>query len=245
MGSSNFVHFKMYKVTFVISLAAIATCGFKIEAVDKMDNCPADKCFGEAPGEITSQGYPQNYPNNVDQTWYIKLPVGNKVSLSFIGIDIEDHGTCRYDSLTIYDGNSANSLELEKLCGTSPPSNIVSSKNEMFIKFKSDDSVQKKGFKIKFDICPADECFATAPVEIISPGYPQKYPNNVDKTWYIKLPVGNKVSLSFIDFDVENENTCSYDSLTIYDGNSADSPELGKYCGTSSSVPSNIVSSKK
>ena len=58
------------------------------------------------------------------------------------------------------------------------------------------------------DICPADECFATAPVEIISPGYPQKYPNNVDKTWYIKLPVGNKVSLSFIDFDVENENTC-------------------------------------
>ena len=34
--SSPFVHFKMYKAAFVVSLAAIATYGFMVEAVDPL-----------------------------------------------------------------------------------------------------------------------------------------------------------------------------------------------------------------
>jgi len=80
--------------------------------------------------------------------------------LSFIDFDVENENTCSYDSLTIYDGNSADSPQLGKHCGTSPPSKIVSSKNEMFIAFKTDTADQKKGFKIKIEKqeAPKIEC---------------------------------------------------------------------------------------
>lgn len=44
---------------------------------------------------------------------------------------------------------------------------------------------------------------------------------------------GNKIEAEFTSFNVEDESSCDYDWLKIYDGTSTSSTLIGKYCGTS------------
>lgn len=50
------------------------------------------------------------------------------------------------------------------------------------------------------------------------------------------LPVSPdaKISLDFIDFDVEWQSNCNYDWLRIFDGPSTSAAQIGEYCGTNS-----------
>ncbi|XP_078658661.1 ovochymase-like [Branchiostoma floridae x Branchiostoma belcheri] len=67
------------------------------------------------------------------------------------------------------------------------------------------------------------------------------YANNQDCTWKITVATGKYVMLQFTQFDVEQDSTCDYDYVRVYDGHSTHSPVLGTFCG--SSLPSNIVAS--
>ena len=51
---------------------------------------------------------------------------------------------------------------------------------------------------------------------ISSPYYPSNYPNYADKTITIRSPVGTSVQLDILDLEIEN--SCSWDTLRIYDG---------------------------
>ena len=55
-----------------------------------------------------------------------------------------------YDWVEIYDGgNSSSTLIGRKLCGHKLPPPILSSTNEILIKFKSDNTVERTGYKIR------------------------------------------------------------------------------------------------
>ena len=54
------------------------------------------------------------------------------------------------DSLTFYNGNSGASPLIGHYCGTSLPPNFISSSNRTFIHFKTDESKNKKGFKLEY-----------------------------------------------------------------------------------------------
>ena len=55
-----------------------------------------------------------------------------------------------YDWLEVRDGdNSSANLIGSKMCGSTVPTTIVSTGNALFVRFKSDYSVVKKGYKIK------------------------------------------------------------------------------------------------
>ena len=56
----------------------------------------------------------------------------------------------RYDSLTIYDGDSDSSPELGRYCGNSVPPSHISSNNTIFIHFKTDTVEIKTGFKLEY-----------------------------------------------------------------------------------------------
>lgn len=56
------------------------------------------------------------------------------------------HQECAYDHIVVYDGNSTESRTLGRFCGGKIPHPIISNSNQMFMVFKSDGSVQKKGF---------------------------------------------------------------------------------------------------
>lgn len=46
----------------------------------------------------------------------------------------------------LYDGDSPESQTLGRFCGSKPPHPIIATGNQMFLVFKSDASVQRKGF---------------------------------------------------------------------------------------------------
>ena len=56
----------------------------------------------------------------------------------------------RCDSLTIFDGDSENSPMVGKYCGSEIPSSFMSSSNDIFIVFKSDDLTNGPGYKLEY-----------------------------------------------------------------------------------------------
>lgn len=60
---------------------------------------------------------------------------------------MEAQQECAYDHLEIYDGRDAKAPVLGRFCGAKEPEPLLSSGNRMFLKFVSDNSVQKKGFE--------------------------------------------------------------------------------------------------
>lgn len=69
------------------------------------------------------------------------------LSQTFNEIDIEAHLECAYDHIELYDGRDGKASSLGRFCGTKKPPPITSSGNKLFIRFFSDNSVQKKGFE--------------------------------------------------------------------------------------------------
>ena len=60
--------------------------------------------------------------------------------------EMEPHQECAYDQIAIYDGDSPDSHTLGRFCGTKEPHPIIATSNQMFMVFKSDESLQRKGF---------------------------------------------------------------------------------------------------
>ncbi|KAK7483333.1 hypothetical protein BaRGS_00025393, partial [Batillaria attramentaria] len=67
---------------------------------------------------------------------------------------------------------------------------------------------------------------------IQSPNYPANYSNDQECVYVISRPEGERITLTFEDFDLEGGSRCEFDSLLIRDGSSENSPVIGRYCGT-------------
>ena len=65
----------------------------------------------------------------------------------FHEFEIESHHECAYDHMAIYDGDSSEDATLGRFCGLKAPHPIVASSNELYMVFKSDSSVQRRGFQ--------------------------------------------------------------------------------------------------
>lgn len=63
--------------------------------------------------------------------------------------------------------------------------------------------------------------------EILSPNYPQTYPNEIKKTWDIEVPEGYGIHLYFTHLDIELSENCEYDSVQIM----SEGLEEGNLCG--------------
>lgn len=59
---------------------------------------------------------------------------------------MEPHQECAYDYVVIYDGDSPDSHTLGRFCGNKEPYPILATGSQMYMIFKSDSSVQRKGF---------------------------------------------------------------------------------------------------
>lgn len=51
--------------------------------------------------------------------------------------------------------------------------------------------------------------------EILSPNYPQVYPNDVQKSWEIQVPSGYGIRLYFTHMDLEPSQNCEYDFVKV------------------------------
>ena len=73
---------------------------------------------------------------------------------------------------------------------------------------------------------------------VTSPNHPNKYPNDLQQTNTIEVEEGLIVEMQFTAFDVESHSTCSYDHVTIKNGDGTTLME--KTCG--SSLPAAVTS---
>ncbi|NXD96245.1 NRP2 protein, partial [Chaetorhynchus papuensis] len=203
-------------------------------------------------GYITSPGYPNDYPSHQNCEWVIYAPESNqKIILNFNPhFEIEKHD-CKYDYIEIRDGDSEAADLLGKHCGNIAPPTIISSGPSLYIKFTSDYARQGAGFSLRYEIFKtgSEDCSRnfTAPNGTIeSPGFPDKYPHNLDCIFTIIAKPKTEILLHFLLFDLEHdplqagEGDCKYDWLDIWDGIPQVGPLIGRYCGTK--MPSDIRS---
>uniref|UniRef100_H2ZHT6 Metalloendopeptidase n=1 Tax=Ciona savignyi TaxID=51511 RepID=H2ZHT6_CIOSA len=110
-------------------------------------------------GEITSPNWPREYPTNKQCIWQIVAPPQHKITIEFDKFELEGNEVCvcKYDYVAVRSGFTDDSIFHGKFCGTELPPVITSTNNEMSIKFNSDDTVAKRGFRIRFT-SDRDEC---------------------------------------------------------------------------------------
>lgn len=64
--------------------------------------------------------------------------------------------------------------------------------------------------------------------EILSPNYPQGYPNNVEEFWTVTVPPGYGIRIYFTHLDIELSENCGYDSVQIVIGDVVEATLCGQ-----------------
>ena len=77
---------------------------------------------------------------------------------------------------------------------------------------------------------------------LTSPAYPNLFPNRDSCVYKILQPNDTYIKLKILQFNLTFDTTCNDDYLEIRDGITAESPLIGKFCGTD--ISTTIVSSQ-
>ncbi|CBY19847.1 unnamed protein product [Oikopleura dioica] len=99
---------------------------------------------------ISSPGYPGWYPANADCPVQIQAPENTRVRVRLVEkFDIETSPDCQADKINLNDGNMNWNLCNGQL--PDMPDGIVGPSDKMDIRFTSDGTVQRTGFKLQID----------------------------------------------------------------------------------------------
>ncbi|KAJ6666688.1 hypothetical protein lerEdw1_020412 [Lerista edwardsae] len=232
--SDSSIHHRGFSARFTegkfLVLASSSTCGSVLEA-------------DSAGAAISSPLYPSKYPNNQNCSWIIRAQEPfNHVTLSFTDFVIENsRRNCSADYVEIREGENDDAPLQGRYCGTTMPNPVTSFGNALSINFVSNNAVTAKGFHATF-AASTSACGGTFHMErgaFSSPGFPEPYPLNIECVWNIPSSPGNRLQLSFTEFQMEDSANCAKDYLEIWDGN-FHGQLLGRYCGNS--LPLNSTS---
>jgi len=103
------------------------------------------------PNLISSPNYPENYENDLEETYEITAPGEDDIlEISFAHFDLEYEEDCEYDSLMIKDGDGT--VLMDKTCGSEIPSPVQSSTNRVNVIFSTDSSETATGFQLEWRV---------------------------------------------------------------------------------------------
>ncbi|KAB0396266.1 hypothetical protein E2I00_018972, partial [Balaenoptera physalus] len=169
-------------------------------------------------GTITSPNWPDKYPSKKECTWAISSTPGHRVKLTFMEMDIESQPECAYDHLEVYDGRDAKAPVLGRFCGSKKPEPVLATGSRMFLRFYSDNSVQRKGFQASH----STECGGQVQAEVKTKDLyshaqfgDNNYPGGVDCAWVIVAEEGYGVELVFQTFEPPEEVYSAGDSVLV------------------------------
>lgn len=176
-------------------------------------------------GFIISPNYPVQYPANYQCTWEIVAAVGNNIQLTVEDFLLESSPNCEEDSLVIYD---VGMMFHKQLCGNMRNKVFTSKGNKMILVFKSDASLQEKGFRLHYKTgCGGVLDSRTGTIR--SPNFPNEYPVQRSCNWTINGNINDVILLNFITFDLEYSENCQSDYLLVTEPGTGN--YHGKYCG--------------
>ncbi|KAG2464901.1 CSMD1 protein, partial [Polypterus senegalus] len=183
-------------------------------------------------GTIYSPGYPDEYPNFQDCVWVVRVPPGNGIYINFTVLQTEPI----YDFITVWDGPDQSSPQIGQFSGNTALESVYSTSNQILIKFHSDFTTSGFFVLSYHVLCPANDLRFDSTGVILSPGYPDSYPNLQMCSWSITVEKGYNITLYFEFFQTENE----FDILEVFDGSNIHSPVLATLSGDYNS-PFNVT----
>ena len=112
----------------------------KVEVVRSCDKLPVWQLHN---GDviIESNQIGTNYENNLDCYWMV-----SSNELSFMIFETESE----HDAVQVYDGESSSAPLIGGFNGSSLPSPVTSSSSKLFLRFTTDHSITKSGFRARF-----------------------------------------------------------------------------------------------
>ncbi|XP_069668601.1 uncharacterized protein uif isoform X2 [Periplaneta americana] len=210
---------------------------------DELD-CPSNCHFYMASsGDVVeSSNYPHKYQPLADCKWTLEGPQGHNILLQFQEFETEKS----FDTVQILVGGRTEdkSVNLATLSGKQDLSNklFVSASNFMIIKFSTDASVERKGFRASWktepQTCGGVLRATPQPQTLTSPGYPQDYPGGLECLYIIGAQIGRIVTLEIEDLDLE----ANRDYILIRNGDNPKSPPISRLTGSTEDNPTLIMS---
>ncbi|RWS10861.1 tolloid-like protein 1 [Dinothrombium tinctorium] len=224
-------------------------------------DCKEGSCthhIQSASGEITSPNYPEPYPGRKDCAWLFTTTPGHRIKLVFTEFELEPHQECAYDHIVVYDGATNENTTLGRFCGSKLPHPLLASSNKLYMIFKSDASVQRKGFKATHTTGKGCELTKFYRFVLVCGGrlmaLPTEehlyshakygdtdYDKKEDCDWVIEAPENKRVKISFLTFQIEHEQDCGYDYVEVFDGYDDSATLLKRFCGNN--LPPEFLSS--
>merc|ERR1712106_790891 len=101
---------------------------------------------------IQSPNYPGNYGNLENVEYEVNVEDGKVIHFNWTDFELESQTTCPCDYVTVVEYiREAETTLIPKSCGSFPPFlTFLSQTNQVFIRFKSDGSVTKRGFRLEY-----------------------------------------------------------------------------------------------
>uniref|UniRef100_A0A8C5RZR5 CUB domain-containing protein n=1 Tax=Laticauda laticaudata TaxID=8630 RepID=A0A8C5RZR5_LATLA len=214
----------------------------------KSDNTVSKKGFqahffsGRATWSLESiPNWPDKYPSKKECTWAITTTPGHRIKLVKYQEEDSKITECTYDHVEVYNGRDAKASVLGRFCGTKEPDAIISTSNRMFLKFFSDNSIQKKGFEAAYT-SGNPQCWLSAlprnllpTMTLFSPPLLPGHVINHILQWSTFPGCRKHASLACsinLGYNLEKgiRGTCLWSLL--FDGYDGTAPRLGRYCGS-------------
>ncbi|XP_071439306.1 uncharacterized protein uif isoform X2 [Hetaerina americana] len=215
-------------------------CGDSSDEIDCPSNC---HYYMASSGDVVeSPNYPHKYSSLTNCKWTLEGPQGHNILLQFQEFETEKS----FDTVQIMVGGRTEdkAVSLATLSGKQDLSSklFVSASNFMIIKFSTDSSVERKGFRASWKTEP-QSCGgilrATPQAQLLtSPGYPQNYPGGLECLYIITAQVGRIMTLEVEDLDLEEKR----DYILIRNGDSPKDQPIAELTGTAKNNPKLIMS---
>ncbi|XP_078371428.1 procollagen C-endopeptidase enhancer 1-like [Oculina patagonica] len=185
----------------------------------------------------SSSGSIEHYDYGVNETkcWIIEVPdTYSSIGYVFEMFNIEECKSCDCDYLQM--STSYSSLKYaSKSCGRYTPNYLkfidlegyaledAAGSHTAYIRFVSDDTVHHKGFNFTYvagSTSSGDASYLNATEEeTIEFGTPkvgiQNYPHSFSHQWFLIVPEGRQVELSFDTFNLEQSEDCKNDYVEV------------------------------
>ncbi|RXM27789.1 CUB and sushi domain-containing protein 3 [Acipenser ruthenus] len=210
-------------------------------------------------GTIYSPGYPDEYPNFQDCVWLVRVPPGYGIYINFTVLQTEQIYDFITQLKMLKPYNTyvllipvAYHLRVCQAPPEVPNAEVLTDDNEFeigdiiryqclpgFTLVGNDILTCRLAERLQMDgpppscqvLCPANDMRFDSTGVILSPGYPDSYPNLQMCAWSITVEKGYHISLYFEFFQTEKE----FDILEIFDGPSSHSAILTTLSGDYSS----------
>ncbi|XP_023314262.1 cubilin homolog isoform X1 [Trichogramma pretiosum] len=159
----------------------------------------------------------------------------DKITLSFIHVEFVDQQYWT-NKIEIYDGEGTDGTLLGTISSNEVPMPFYSSGNALTVHFVTDDEGlywSRDSFSAIYSTLTT-ACGGNYTAEngvVASPNYPYSYPSNADCTWLFNNSPGNRIFLTFSDFQLLDSENCDVDYLEIREVNGI-GKLVGVFCGT-------------